>query len=99
MESFQCNDSNETIHFKFDRFDLEDDYDFLLIGYSEQFEHFHDNFFEPNGYEIERPNNKTGLMLDGSQPLHTWVNAQSIPDFNIVFGRNVLSLKTIFCSL
>ena len=93
VESFSCQDPLKTIHFKFERFEIENNYDFLLLGYTEEFEHFHDNYFDVNGHYIDKPDDKIGLLLDHTQQTDIWVSAQSIPNFNIVFGR------TVFCFL
>lgn len=62
---FSCADPEKTIHFKFDRFETERNYDYLEIGHEK----------------------KIGLLLDGKQQTHIWVNAESIPDFNVYFYR------------
>ena len=64
------------MHFKFDRFATERDYDYFHIGYRRW-----QDGFEP------------GLILDGNQQTDIWVNADSIPDFNIYFERKALNLN------
>ena len=70
---FTCDDPTTTVHFKFDRFATERNYDYFHIGYLNQ------DGFEP------------GLVLDGNQQTEIWVNADSIPDFNVYFERKALT--------
>ena len=89
-ENFSCH-GTETVHFKFDRFDTENGYDYFVIGFPSEFEYYY-NYFESVGIEIEKPADQIGLIMDGSQQTGIWVNAQSIPSFNIYFYRNVLKM-------
>ena len=91
-EIFSCSDSFKTVHFKFDRFDVEARYDYLVIGYPNRFDNYYDAHFGSVNIDFESPTEKEGLMLDGQQPTDIWVNAQSIPNFNIYFYRNVLKV-------
>ena len=84
----------ETVHFKFDRFDTENGYDYLVIGFPSEFDYAHYYNFESYGIDIEKPADQIGLILDGSQQTGIWVNAQSIPLFNIYFYRH--ALKRLF---
>ena len=90
VETFDCSAPNESVHFKFDRFHVEETYDYLVIGYPNQFDHYYDYNFGSVGHGIEKPTSRTGLMLHGQQQTGIWVNAQSIPTFNIYFYRNLL---------
>ena len=90
-ENFSCH-GTETVHFKFDRFGTEYNYDYLVIGFPSQFDNYYDDHFEPYYTDVEKPADQIGLMMHGSQQTGIWVNAQSIPSFNIYFYRNVLKL-------
>ena len=95
VETFECSNQNETVHFKFDRFDVEHGFDYFVIGYPSQFDdhydEFYDYYFGSIEQEFESPNYRTGLMLHGQQQTDIWVNAESIPVFNIYFYRNALN--------
>ena len=98
VESFSCENSTETVHFKFDRFDVEENYDYLVIGNPIRFGNYHDyHFGSIEGFEsfenIDNPDSQIGVILHGSQITGTWVNAQSIPTFNIYFFRKVFNAK------
>ena len=87
-ENFSCQDPTESVHFKFDRFDTESGYDYLVIGSpkSNQLDDYYYMYYE----YIYIPADQNGLILDGSQQTGIWVNAQSIPLFNIYFYRHAL---------
>ena len=84
-KTFDCSAPNESVHFKFDRFDVEDYWNYLVIGYPNQFDYYYDNNFGSIDHGIQKPTFRTGLMLDGRQQTSIWVNAQSIQPFNIYF--------------
>ena len=66
---------NETVHFKFDRFETESDYDYLSIDLDNDGV----NDYSNSTY------NQTSLILDGSQLVDIWVTAESIQSFDIYF--------------
>ena len=88
---FNCRDSNKTVHFKFDRFQTEINWDALIIG-------------DPNasqsiqwigGQDYLNANciSEQALIMHGSLPeiqRNTWVEARGITDFHIFFFRTVL---------
>ena len=92
---FNCHDSNKTIHFKFERFVTERNWDALIIG-------------DPNAAEsiqwIEDSNVcqdvlnpdciiEEALILHGElseDQKSVWVEAKGITDFHIFFFRTVL---------
>ena len=89
---------NETVHFKFDRFDTENGYDYFVIGNPYDFDYWFENYF----YEVENDyrddtRDRAGLMLDGSRQTDIWVTAESIKSFDIYFYRNAFSNQ--FCLL
>ena len=93
--NFDCNNSNETIHMKFERFTAETNFDFLIIGDPHAFETadldsidylYYDLFDE--GYGDYLLTGKA-LILDGSQPTGIWATATSIQNFDIYFHRMV----------
>ena len=90
---FGCTNPNETVHFKFDRFETEGGYDYFVIGNPYQFDAYYEaNFTEDTDYlddYRENTNNRTGLMLDGNQQTGIWVTADSIQNFDIYFYRTV----------
>ena len=63
-----------------------------MIGYPNRFDIFYESHFGTLDNDFESPTDKAGLMLDGEQDTDIWVNAQSIPNFNIYFYRNVLKI-------
>ena len=89
MENFYCSDLNETVHFKFDRFSIEQDYDYLVLGFPNGFDAYYEYYFGSVDNDFESPTFKIGLKLGTQQTTDIWVNAQSIPNFNIYFYRNV----------
>ena len=93
---FGCANSNETVHFKFDRFETEYNYDYFVIGNPYQFDAIYEDYFaEDTDYLSdyrEQSTDRTGLMLDGSQPTDIWVTAKSIQNFDIYFYRRVFML-------
>ena len=96
---FGCSNPNETVHFMFDRFKTEKNFDFFVIGNPYQFDdHYEDHFAENTDYlddYREETNNRTGLMLDGSQQTDIWVTAESIQNFDIYFYRTVFNSNYI----
>lgn len=70
LSLFSCADSDKKVHFKFDRFETERNYDYLYIGYGKQVQ----------------------LVLDGYQQTDIWVNAETIPDFNVYFYRKAFAI-------
>ena len=92
MQTFDCSNPNESVHFKFDRFDTEYEFDYLVIGYPTQFDNYYDAHFGSVDHDFEIPTFRTGLMLHGHQQTDIWVNAESIPMFNIYFVRNATKI-------
>ena len=92
-QSFSCMNPNETVHFKFDRFDTENSYDYFVIGNPYDFDYLFENHFDEveNDYRDET-SNRVGLMLDGSRQTGIWVTAESIKNFDIYFYRNVFRM-------
>ena len=101
MKNFGCFNPNETVHFKFERFETESGFDFFVIGNPYEFDEYYEDFFlEDYDYQNDyraQPYNRTGLMLDGSQETDIWVNAQSIINFDIYFFRRDLNFMTEDC--
>ena len=90
IESFQCQDSSKEIHFKFDRFDVEKNFDYLVIGNPIRFENYHyDHFASIDDENSDDFAESNGFILGGSQQTGIWVNAKSIPAFDIYFFRRV----------
>ena len=87
--------SNETVHFKFDRFDTENSFDYFVIGNPSDFDYLFENYFDEvdNDYRDET-SDRVGLMLDGSRQTGIWVTAESIKNFDIYFYRNVFSCQS-----
>ena len=93
--SFECNNSNETVHLKFERFSTESYYDFLIIGDPYAFETFDlasidylYDYFDDNIYDYLQTGQ--ALILDGNQTIGIWASAASIENFDIYFHRMVL---------
>ena len=90
---FGCTNSNETVHFMFERFVTEERYDYFVIGNPYEFDdYYEDNFAEDTDYLGDYRENtfyRTGLMLDGEQRTGIWVTAESILNFDIYFYRKV----------
>ena len=93
--SYGCNNSNETVHIKFERFSTESEYDFLIIGDPDAFEtadlasvdYLYDYFY----YNInEYLQTGKALILDGDQTIGIWASSASIENFDIYFHRMVL---------
>ena len=127
--SFTCDDPDKKIHFKFDRFHTEINYDYFFIGYPETsktytlgrvFFLFHKMLmieifaktrekrvldyeygsttywsFEDT-FEISWSTSNIGIELNGYQQTDIWVNAESIPDFDIYFLRRALKMSLRF---
>ena len=93
---------NETVHFKFERFETENRYDYFVIGNPYEFDEYYEQFFledDLSDYR-DKPYDRTGLMLDGRQQTDIWVNAESIINFDIYFFRLGLNLLTaILCQV
>ena len=97
--SYGCNNSNETVHLKFERFSTESYYDFLIIGDPYAFEtadlasidYLYD-YFDDNIYDYLQTGK--ALILDGDQTIGIWASAASIENFDIYFHRMVLLNKS-----
>ena len=89
--TFGCNNPNETVHLKFDRFLTESRYDYLIIGDPDAFENVDFDSDYAYLYESLYDYSLTGkaLILDGSQPTGIWATATSIQNFDIYFFRMV----------
>ena len=86
---------NETVHFKFDRFDTEKDADYFVIGNPYDFDYlFEDYFYEVENDYRNNTSDRVGLMLSGSRQTDIWVTAESIKSFDIYFYRNVFSYQS-----
>ena len=96
---FGCTNSNETVHFMFDRFETESRYDYLIIGNPYQFDDYYEVYFAEDSDYLseyrEQSNNRSGLMLDGIQRTGIWVTAESILNFDIYFFRRVFILQNL----
>ena len=98
--TFACNNSNEAVHMKFERFHTEYNYDFLIIGDPDAFEttdvasmdYLHD-FFQYDLWDYV-PTGKA-LILEGFQPTDVWATAASIQNFDIYFHRMVFITHTV----
>ena len=86
---------NETVHFKFDRFDTERGYDYFVIGNPYDFDGLFENYFDEveNDYRDET-SDRVGLILDGNRQTGIWVTAESIKSFDIYFYRNAFSYQS-----
>ena len=92
------------MHFKFNRFSLEQRYDYLAIGLPADYNE------EETYWGIVNRDLENVLILDGQQETDIWVNAEAITNFRILFYRkesffrsidsNSLSdtIKLMFCS-
>ena len=95
--TFGCSNTNETVHFKFDRFVTENRYDFFVVGDPDTFDtddlatadymYYYTYDYVPTG---------KALILDGSQPTGIWVTADSIQNFDLYFFRMVFESKQKF---
>ena len=77
MKEFSCEDSSVALHFKFNRFSLEQRYDYLAITseeYAEDYIYVYDYTYE----DYIRWNE---LILSGDQETIVWVNAESFQSF------------------
>ena len=94
--SFACHNPNETVHFKFDRFETEPWYDYLIIGDPDAFENI-DVESVDYLYPYLDDYSLTGkaLILDGDQTTGVWVTATSLPNFDIYFHRIVFMKKLL----
>ena len=94
--SFACDNPNETVHFKFDRFKTESMYDYLIIGDPDAFENIDVENFDYL-FTIFDDYTLTGkaLILDEKQTIGVWATATSLPNFDIYFHRKVFI--DIFC--
>ena len=72
------------LHFKFNRFSLEQGYDFLAIGLPE------DQSIDDGYSSLVSLNLPNVLILDGDQETDIWVNAESIENFRVSFYRKGL---------
>ena len=97
--SFGCDNSNETVHIKFERFSTESEYDFLIIGDPDTFEtadlasiDYLDDYFYDNINDFLQT--EKALILDGDQTIGLWASAASIENFDIYFHR-IVSLTNI----
>ena len=92
---FDCQDSNKKIHFKFERFVTEQNWDALIIGDPNAAESI--QWIEDDG-ECQDVLNadciiEQALILHGElseDQKNTWVEAKGITDFQIFFFRTVL---------
>ena len=69
------------MHFKFNRFSLEKNYDYLVIGLPEDYNE------EDSFWGLVNRNLENVLILDGQQETDIWVNAEAITNFRILFYR------------
>ena len=83
-KTYSCDDSSERLHFKFNRFSLEQGYDFLAIGLPE------DQSIDDGYSSLVSLNLPNVLILDGDQETDIWVNAESIENFRVSFYRKGL---------
>ena len=83
-KTYSCEDSSERLHFKFNRFSLEQGYDFLAIGLPE------DQSIDDGYSSLVSLNLPNVLILDGDQETDIWVNAESIENFRVSFYRKGL---------
>ena len=91
-QSFTCSDKQKTVHFKFDRFEIEKGFDYFIIGDPNTFKCIekmeHLNYREGLNLKcIDRQ----ALILTGNQShTETYIEAKSITEFHISFFRMVL---------
>ena len=80
-EEFSCEDSSTALHFKFNRFSLEQGYDYLTIT-SEDF-NFDDSIeYDGDGYMVKGDQSgQNFVLLTGEHETDVWVNAESIQNF------------------
>lgn len=84
---------------KFERFESEYSFDFLILGEPHAFEtadsaaidypmyHYYNYYFT---YDIDYLRTGKALILDRSQPTGIWTTAKRIDNFDIYFHRMVL---------
>ena len=88
---FSCEDSSVALHFKFNRFSLEQGYDYLSIGSGDFIlnDFIYDNlmFYEDYNGHYEGHSRQNFLVLTGEQETGVWVNAESIQNVQN-FGSN-----------
>ena len=77
MKEFSCEDSSVALHFKFNRFSLEEGFDYLSIT-SEDLNSDDLNFYN---YIYEDYSGQNFLVLTGEEETDVWVNAESIQSF------------------
>ena len=96
---FNCHDPNKTVHFKFDRFDTEKDYDALIIGDPNASKSI--QWSEECCWNVLNANCsiEEALIIHGSEvTTNIWIEAKGITDFHIFFFRTVVQ-KCIFSSI
>ena len=87
---FNCRDSNKTVHFKFERFDTETDWDALIIGDPNASKSI--QWSEDCYQDVLNANciNEEALIIHGHDvKTNIWVEAKGITDFHIFFFRTV----------
>ena len=93
-ENFSCSNPSEIVHFKFNQFDINTNYDYFAIGLSAEYEGQSSKNLKilPNNTQNLLENGlayANSLVLEGSQQTGVWVSAKSIQDFRIYFYRKV----------
>ena len=83
-EKFSCDGVNEIVHFKFNRFNIETEYDYIAIGLPTEYEGQSSRQLRNLQNNVEN-----SLVLEGSPQTNIWVSAESIQDFRIYFHRIV----------
>ena len=81
MKEFSCEDSSVALHFKFNRFSLEEGFDYLSIT-SEDL-NSDDLIYDLNSHDYiyEDYSGQNFLVLTGEEETGVWVNAESIQSF------------------
>ena len=89
-EIFNCSDPFQTVHFKFDRFDTEQGYDYMTIGLPVDTGY---NSLDQFISEQRTKNIPDALILDGNQVTGIWVNAGITisKNFHLHFFRKILT--------
>lgn len=88
LNTFSCNNASEIVHFKFNRFEMNRNNDYLAIDLPTEVQ-------GRSGLELEylettfQVNLQNRLVLDGLQRTDVWVSAETIQDFNLYFYRKV----------
>lgn len=88
--SFNCSGPDEIAHFKFDRFNTESNYDYLIIGDLKALDNNELNEIDfLTQYSNYTELTSEALIYDNSQPTGNWSTAEDKSNIDIYFFRKV----------